>query len=49
MLKRFRVVVQNQGRISIPKEIREALGIGEGSVLEVRVEGNKIVVEVLVK
>jgi len=49
MAKRFRLVVQTNGRISLPKEIREALGIDEGSVLEVRVEGNKIIMEVLVK
>jgi AbrB family looped-hinge helix DNA binding protein len=49
MAKRVRLVVQSQGRISLPKEIREALGIDEGSVLEVRVEGNKIIMEVLVK
>jgi len=49
MPRKFRVIVQNQGRISIPKQVREALGLREGSILEVKVEENRIVLEVLVK
>jgi AbrB family looped-hinge helix DNA binding protein len=33
-----------QGQISIPKEIRQRLGIGPGSVLEWEEEGERIVV-----
>ncbi len=33
-----------QGQISIPKEVRQRLGIGPGSVLEWEEEGERIVV-----
>lgn len=33
-----------QGQISVPKEVRQRLGIGPGSVLEWEEEGEKIVV-----
>ncbi len=34
----------SQGQISVPKEIRQRLGLGPGSVLEWNEEGDKIVV-----
>lgn len=43
--KSHRVSVQNRNLISLPKEIREALKIDIGDVLDVRIEGNKIVIE----
>jgi len=43
--KSHKVSVQRRNLISLPKEIRELLKIGEGDVLDVRVEGNKIVME----
>ena len=33
-----------QGQISVPKEVRQRLGIGPGSVLEWEEEGEKIIV-----
>ncbi len=36
--------VTAQGQISVPAEVRRKLGIGPGSVLEWREEGEKIVV-----
>lgn len=38
-----RVSVQKRNLITLPKEIREALKINEGDVLEVHLEGDKIV------
>jgi AbrB family looped-hinge helix DNA binding protein len=37
--------VTAQGQISVPAEIRRKLGIGPGSVLEWKEEGDKLVVE----
>lgn len=37
------VIVRRGGMIVIPKSIREALGIEEGDVLRVSVEGERIV------
>jgi AbrB family looped-hinge helix DNA binding protein len=34
-----------QGQISVPKEVRQRLGIGPGSVLEWQEEGERIVVQ----
>ncbi|WP_418792348.1 AbrB/MazE/SpoVT family DNA-binding domain-containing protein [Phosphitispora sp. TUW77] len=45
VLKSHRVSVQRRNLISLPKEIRDKLKIAEGDVLEVRVEGNKIIME----
>uniref|UniRef100_A0A7J2U606 AbrB/MazE/SpoVT family DNA-binding domain-containing protein n=1 Tax=Ignisphaera aggregans TaxID=334771 RepID=A0A7J2U606_9CREN len=41
------VKVHKKGVVIIPKSIRDALGIIEGTLLEVRVENNKIVFEPL--
>ena len=41
------VKVHKKGVVVIPKSIRDALGIVEGTLLEVRVEDNKIVFEPL--
>jgi len=35
--------VGKKGVVVIPKEIREELGLHEGTILEVRSEGNKVV------
>ena len=40
-----RVKVDERGRITLPKEIREALGIEPGDVLSLTVSGDRIVVE----
>jgi len=37
--------VTAQGQISVPAEIRRKLGIGPGSVLEWKEEGDKVVVQ----
>lgn len=39
------VVVTRNAQITIPKKIREALGIVEGDRVTLRVEGNRVVVE----
>lgn len=39
------VVVTRNAQITIPKEVREVLGIDEGDKVTVRVEGNKAVIE----
>jgi AbrB family looped-hinge helix DNA binding protein len=41
------VKVHKKGVVVIPKSIRDALGIVEGTLLEVRIENNKIVLEPL--
>jgi AbrB family looped-hinge helix DNA binding protein len=41
------VKVHKKGVVIIPKSIRDALGIIEGTLLEVRIENNKIVFEPL--
>ena len=41
------VKVHKKGVVVIPKSIRDALGIVEGTLLEVRVEDNKIVLKPL--
>jgi len=40
-----RTVVSRKGQIVIPKQIRDMLGLVPGSILEIRVEGKKIVLE----
>jgi AbrB family looped-hinge helix DNA binding protein len=46
---RERVEVLDQGRITIPKNIRDKLGIRPGSILEVYIKGKAIIMEVLIK
>ena len=36
-------IVQDDGKISIPQEVREALGLGPGTVLEVQSEAGVLV------
>jgi AbrB family looped-hinge helix DNA binding protein len=36
-------IVQDDGKISIPQEVREALGIGPGTVLEVQSKAGTLV------
>ncbi|MGC1122103.1 MAG: AbrB/MazE/SpoVT family DNA-binding domain-containing protein [Candidatus Methanofastidiosia archaeon] len=38
-------VVNKKGQITIPQEIRERLGIGEGSILGFKIKGNQIVIK----
>ncbi|MDG7016436.1 MAG: AbrB/MazE/SpoVT family DNA-binding domain-containing protein [Nitrososphaerota archaeon] len=45
MSKSSLVRVKRKGQVTIPVEVREALGIQEGSVLEVRVDGKGIVMK----
>ena len=40
-----RVKTSSKGQIVIPKEIRDALGIKPGSILNIYVEGKKIILE----
>jgi len=44
-IKSHKVSVQKRNLISLPKEIREKLNISEGDMLDIRIEGNKIVLE----
>jgi len=39
------VRVGRKGRVVIPKEVREALNVREGSLLKVYIEGNKAIIE----
>ncbi len=39
------VRVTRNAQVTIPKEVREALGITEGDRVTVRVEGNRVVLE----
>jgi AbrB family looped-hinge helix DNA binding protein len=36
-------IVQEDGKISIPKEVREALGLGPGTVLEMETQAGTLV------
>ena len=40
-----KVKTSSKGQIVIPKEIRDALGIKPGSILNIRVEGKRIILE----
>ena len=42
----YYVTVDEKGRITIPKEVREKLGVKEGTRVEIEVEGGKIVITV---
>ena len=49
-MERERVKVVDNGRITIPKSIRDELNIPDGAILEVSAVGkDKLVVEVLVR
>ena len=37
--------VTRHAQVTIPKELRKALGISEGDKVKIRVEGNKLVIE----
>jgi AbrB family looped-hinge helix DNA binding protein len=39
------VTLAERGQIVIPKEARDALGLKAGSKLQIRIEGNRLVVE----
>ena len=39
------VIVTRHSQVTIPKDIREAVGISEGDRLKMRVEGKRIVIE----
>ena len=43
----FIVRIDGKGRILIPKGLREAVGVREGGLVKVYVEGGKVVVEPL--
>ena len=43
--KAHRVSVQRRNLISLPRDIREKLNIGEGDILDIHIEGNKIIME----
>ena len=47
MVNIMRVKVSSKGQIVIPKEIREKLGIAKGSILNVKLEGKKIILETI--
>lgn len=44
-VKSHKISVQKRNLISLPKEIREKLNISEGDMLDIRIEGNKVVLE----
>jgi len=46
MEKLVKIRVGKRGVIVIPKEIREKMGLEEGTILDLRVEGNKIILQV---
>lgn len=41
----LRVKVSSKGQVVIPKKIREKLGITKGTVLNVKLDGKKIILE----
>jgi AbrB family looped-hinge helix DNA binding protein len=47
VVKLSRVRVKRKGQVTIPKEIRNKFGIEEGTILEIRIEDNKIVLKPL--
>ena len=44
-MERYRVKVYKKGIVVIPKEVREKLGIKEGDVLELVIEGDRASIE----
>ncbi len=47
VVKLSRVRVKRKGQVTIPKEIRNKFGIEEGTILEISIEDNKIVLKPL--
>lgn len=43
--KSYKVFVQRRNLITLPSEIRKKLNISEGDILDVRLDGNRIVIE----
>ncbi len=41
----YRTVISSKGQVVIPKPVREALGLKPGTVLKVRVEGRRVILE----
>ncbi len=41
----MKTVVSSKGQVVIPKQIREKLGLTPGTILKVRVEGKKVILE----
>lgn len=44
-MEALEVTLAERGQIVIPKEARDALGLKAGSKLQIRIEGNRLVVE----
>ena len=44
-MKTMDVTLAERGQIVIPKEARDALGLKAGSKLQIRIDGNRLVVE----
>ena len=42
----YYATVDGKGRVTIPKEVREKLGMKEGTRVEIEVEGEKIIITV---
>jgi len=42
---RYRIMVGSKGRIVLPKKLREALDLREGTIIECYVYGDKLVIE----
>lgn len=41
----YRVTVQKRHLVSLPKDVRKQLHISEGDVLDMKIDGNKIIIE----
>ncbi len=41
----YRTVISTKGQVVIPKEVREKLGLVPGTVLRVRVDGKRVILE----
>ena len=42
---RYRILVRSKGRIVLPKKLREALDLREGTIIECWVYGEKLIIE----